>query len=204
VDDEEKGDLEMNRATKTAIILGLLALPLWGCSDYGDQRPDPAQLNSGDSGLQSKDVVACTNQLVTDLLSSPQLNASPTQWTLVVTGVQDETIDRMFATNYDIFTESLRSAISEKAQGRIALIENKATFNNLRSSELEGNSDPYGQGGSPNQPAPQAVNPDYILYGKAIDMPNRSTNFYLLQFNIVNAHTRIQVWSRTYQVKVAR
>ena len=35
-------------------------------------------------------------------------------------------------------------------------------------------------------------------------MPNRSTNFYLLQFNIVNTHTRVQVWSRTYQVKVSR
>ncbi len=110
----------MNRASIAAITLGLLALPLWGCSsDYGDQRPDAAQLSPDDSGLQSKDVIACTNQLVSDLLSSQQLNSSPTQWTLVVTGVQDETIDHMFATNYDIFTESLRSAISEKAQGAL-------------------------------------------------------------------------------------
>jgi hypothetical protein len=186
------------------LVVGLFALPLWGCSSYSDQRPDVNQLDSNDAGLQSKDVVACTNQLVTDLLSSPQLNASPTQWTLAVTGVQDQTIDKMFATNYDIFTESLRSAISEKAQGRIALIENLSTFNNLRNSEVAGPGDQYGQGGSPNPPAPNAVNPDYILYGKAIDMPNRSTNFYLLQFNIVDTRSRVQVWSRTYQVKVSR
>jgi hypothetical protein len=194
----------MNRAAKKWIVLGLASLSLAGCT-YADQRPDPSQLSDNDSGLQSKDVVACTNQLVMDLLANPQLNASQTQWTLAVTGVQDMTIDKMFATNYDIFTESLRSAISEKAQGRIALIENKATFNNLRDSEIEGaNPDPYQQGGNPGTAAPGAYNPDYILYGKAIDMPNRSTNFYLLQFNIVNTHTRVQVWSRTYQVKVSR
>jgi peptidoglycan-synthase activator LpoB len=195
----------MNRAKTGLIILGLCALPLAACSNYGDQRPDVNQLSSGDAGLQSKDVVACTNQLVTDLLSSPQLNASPTQWTLVVSGMQDQTIDKMFSTNYDIFTQSLRSAISEKAQGRIALIENKATFNGLRDSELETpQADPYQQGGSPGNPAPAAINPDYILYGTAIDMPNRSTNFYQLQFNIFNAHTRVLVWSRTYQVKTSR
>jgi hypothetical protein len=199
----------MFRATKTFLTLGFSTLLLVGCasatpSDYAAQRPDPSQISDNDAGLQSKDVVACTDQLVTDLLSSPKLNASPTQWTLVVEDVQDMTIDKMFATNYNIFIESLRSAISEKAQGRIQLIENKATFNNIRSNELEGNNDQYGQGGNPNPPAPGAINPDYALYGKAIDMPNRSTNFYLLQFNIVNLHTRTQDWSRTYQVKVAR
>ena len=61
-----------------------------------------------------------------------------------------------------------------------------------------------GTGAARGTAAPGAYNPDYILYGKAIDMPNRSTNFYLLQFNIVNTHTRVQVWSRTYQVKVSR
>jgi hypothetical protein len=195
----------MTRAARTLMTLGFITLPLLGCSSYSDQRPDPTQLSSDDTGLQSKDVIACTNQLVMDLLSAPQLNSSPTQWTLAVTGVQDMTIDKMFATNYDIFTESLRSAIAQKAQGRIALIENKATFNNLRNQELDGaNPDPYQQGGNPGQAAPGAYNPDYILYGKAMDMPNRSTNFYLLQFNIVNVHTRVQVWTGTYQVKVSR
>ncbi|MGD1278388.1 MAG: hypothetical protein ABR964_14340 [Tepidisphaeraceae bacterium] len=199
----------MIRAYTAFLAMGLLAALGVGCASdnphsYGQQRPDVGQLSSDDSGLQSKDVVACTNQLVTDLLASPTLNASPTQWTLAVENMQDMTIDRMFATNYDIFIESLRSAISEKAQGRIALIENKATFHDIRNKEMEGSSDPYGQGGGGGSAAPAAINPDYIMYGKAMDMPNRSTNFYLLQFNIFNSHTRVQVWSRTYQIKVAR
>ena len=195
----------MIRACIAFLATGLLAALGAGCSSgYGQQRPDVGQISSDDSGLQSKDVVACTNQLVADLLSAPKLNASATQWTLTVSNVQDMTIDRMFATNYDIFIESLRSAISEKAQGRITLIENKATFNDIRNKEMEGSADPYGQGGQSGSAAPGAINPDYILYGKAMDMPNRTTNFYQLQFNIFNTHTRVIEWSRTYQVKVAR
>jgi hypothetical protein len=200
----------MFRAVKT-LAAGLLAVALAGCSnsapsDYAQQRPDVNQLSPDDSGLQSKDVVAATDQLVADLCASPKLNASQTQWTLAVSGVQDMTTDRMFSTNYDIFTESLRAAIADKAQGRIQLIENKATFEGLRNQEIEGgNPDPYQQGGNPNPPAPAgAINPDYILYGKAIDMPNRSTNFYFLEFTIVNTHTRTQDWVGKYEIKVAR
>src|SRR5580693_6131058 len=76
---------------------------------YADQRTDPNQLSNDDSGLQSKDVIQCTDQLVADLLSAPKLNASATQWTLAVGKVDDQTTDRMFGTNYDIFIESLRS-----------------------------------------------------------------------------------------------
>lgn len=179
------------------------SLAVVGCSDnsYSNSRPDINSVSPNDVGLQSKDVVAATNQMVTDLLASPALNSSPTQWTLAVANMQDLTSDRLFATNYDIFMASLRAAISEKGAGRIQLIANKSTFNGLRSRELE-DSDPYGQNGG-NAPAGE-INPDYILYGKAYDLPNRSTDFYLLEFDIVNAHTREQVWSRTYQVKTNR
>jgi hypothetical protein len=199
----------MTRSIRILLLSGMLGMLQVGCGpqpgEYAEQRQDPSQISSDDAGLQSKDVVACTNQLVADLLASPKLNTSPTRWTLVIDHVDDKTIDREFYTNYDIFLESLRSALSEKAQGRIQLIENKEKFNELRGKELEqGNSDPYQQGGGAGAGAPAAINPDYILYGKAYDMPNRSTNFYLLEFDIVNAHTRTQDWTRTYQVKVAR
>ena len=84
-------------------------------------------------------------------------------------------------------------------------IENKAEFHAIRDSELEGTPDKFGQGpGGNSQPAPQAINPDYIMYGKALDMPNRTTDYFLLEFTIFNAQTRVQVWSRHYEVKVSR
>jgi len=188
---------------RRAVLLAMVALGLVGCS-YQDQRPDPTKLSKDDTGLQSKDVYAATSQMVQDLMASPDLAASPVQWTMVIGQVEDQTIDRMMPVNYDIFSNALRAAISEKGMGKIALIENKAKFHQLRDQELEGNADPYKQGGGPGTPAPAAINPDYQLNITAIDMPNRSTNFYQLTYTIFNMQTRVQVFSRTYQVKTAR
>jgi hypothetical protein len=84
------------------------------------------------------------------------------------------------------------------------LIENKDNFHQIRDSELEGPGDQFGQGPGGPQPAPQAISPEYTLYGKAFDMPNAATNYYLLEFTIQNNQTREQVWSREYEVKVTR
>jgi hypothetical protein len=199
----------MASAYKRLWILGLLAVGglLMGCSDEKPQgaRPDPGNLSSDDSGLQSKDVLAASDQMATDLLTDPGLNNSRTQWTMTIGHFEDQTIDKSFATNYDIFLERLRTIISQKSGGRITLIENKDQFHQIRDSELEGSGDTFGQGpGANSQPAPAAINPDYIMYGKAMDMPNRSTIYYMLEFTVFNAQTRVQVWSRQYEVKVER
>jgi hypothetical protein len=199
----------MIRGSKKLIAFGVLAALAAGCHDdtpheYGQARPDPNQLSADDSGLQSKDVQAATAQITSEFLSLPELNASQTQWTLVVDHMDDLTIDRSFGpVNYDIFLQSLRSSISERGQGRVRLIENKAKFEDVRNRELEGPSDQFQQGGGAQPPA-AAINPDYVLTGKAMDMPNRSTNYYQLEFDITNMKTRELVLSRTYTVKVAR
>jgi hypothetical protein len=198
-------------ARKTLYLAALLAAGLLaGCGEdkpegYAGQRPDAGSLSADDSGLQSKDVLAASDALATDLLTSPQLNQSRTQWTLAITRFEDLTTDKSFATNYDIFLERLRVLLSQKGQGKITLIENKDAFHQIRDSELEGSPDKFGQGpGGNSQPAPAAISPDFIMYGKAIDMPNRSTNFYELEFTVFNAQTRAQVWIGSYEVKVAR
>ncbi|MCY2953319.1 MAG: hypothetical protein NTU53_15275 [Planctomycetota bacterium] len=198
----------MHNGPKFLISIGLLAA-LTGCAndkphEYGRERPPVDSLDSRDSGLQSKDVVAASDLLARDLLALRELRQSTTQWTMVVDRVEDRTLDRYFPpTNYDIFIERLRSNLSELGQGQIRLIENKARFNQLRARELDGERDTFQQGAAGN-PAPAAIQPDYALYGKAIDMPNRGTNYYYLQFDVVNLKTREQVWSRKYEVKVAR
>ncbi len=74
--------------------LAVLSLAiLAGCHDdrphsYGEERPPVDELHSGDKGLQSKDVVSATDSLAQDLLADPGLNASKTQWALVVTNVE--------------------------------------------------------------------------------------------------------------------
>jgi len=197
----------MQTGAKTLLTIGLLAA-IAGCAsdkphDYGRERPPVDSLDSRDSGLQSKDVIAASDQLARDLLALRELRKSTTQWTMVVDRVEDRTLDRQFYTNYDIFIERLRSNLSELGQGQIRLIENKARFNQIGNRELDKERDDFQQGAGGN-PAPGVVQPDYALYGKAYDMPNRGTNFYYLQFVLMNLNTREQVWSRKYEVKVAR
>ena len=187
----------------------LIAGGIIGCQpdrphDYGQQRQPVDELNANDSGLQSKDVVDAADKISRDLLSSPELNGSTHAWTMVVSNMQDQTTDRMAQTNFDIFLQALKGDLAQKSQGRIRLIVNKAEFHNLRSQELENERDDFGQGGAGTNAAPKAIQPDYALTGTAMDLPNRATNFYLLDFRVDNLKTRELVFDRQYQVKVAR
>ncbi len=190
----------------SVFTVALLALAA-GCSqdrprDYASQRPDVGQLDERDRGLQSKDVVSATDQLAVDLLQAPELNASRTQWTMVVTNVENQTSDPRY--NLDIFTERFRVNLNRYGKGRVTLIENKAKFADLRNRELGGERDDFGQGGGGVDAGSGGIQPDYALYGRIIEMPNRGTSYFFCQFNVTDLRTRQQVWSNAYEVKVAR
>ncbi len=199
----------MGMASKGLMGMGLLiAVAAGGCAsdkpqDYARQRPPVDSLDERDRGLQSKDVLSASETLARDLLQLHDLRNAPEMWTMVVDRVEDRTIDRSFIYNYDIFIERMRSVISEHGPSDIRLIENKKRFESIRNRELDAERDTFEQG-SGGRAAPAAVQPQYALYGKAFDMPNRGTNYYMLQFDVVNLQTREQVWSRKYEVKVAR
>jgi hypothetical protein len=173
--------------------------------DYASRRPAPDQLDPRDRGLQSKDVVNASDALATDLLASPELNTSRTQWTLVVDKIENRTSNPTF--NYDIFIRRLRTELFQKGRGRITLIENRDAFYGRRNQELdyERGGDPYGQGGArPAPPPPQPTQPDYVLYGRFTDLPNRGTDYYYCEFTVTDFHTRQIVWTNAYEVRVAR
>ena len=192
------------RSSRKAIWLGSLVLMALaaGCAAPDQARQPVDELNPNDSGLQSKDVVGAADKISRDLLADPALNSSGTAWTLVVSNMEDKTTDQVARINFDIFLQALKGDLAQKSGGRIQLIENKQQFHELRNRELESNAgDQFGQGGSNT---PQAINPDYALYGTAMDLPNRATNFYQIEFKVVNLHNRTIAFDRLYQVKVAR
>lgn len=201
----------MLRGWKMTVTAGLLsAAAAVGCSSdrpekYGRERQPIDELNPDDRGLQSKDVVGAADKISRDLLADPTLNSSRTAWTIVVDTMEDKTTDHVARINFDIFLQALKGDLAQKSNGRIQLIENKAQFNQLRNKELEGNGpDQFGQGGAGGRSSPQAINPDYALYGTAMDLPNRATNFYQIEFKVVNLQNRTIAFDRLYQVKVAR
>jgi len=198
-------EMSMIGGWKKLAALGLLGLgAAVGChSDSPPARQPIDELHPDDTGLQSKDIVDAADKISRDLLSDPNLNASRNAWTIVVDNMQNKTTDPNNNINFDIFLQALKGNLAQKSNGRVQLIENKAEFYNLRNKELETNAggDQFGQAG---RGAAQAVSPDYSLTGTAMDLPNRATNFYQIEFKLVNLQNRTLAFDRLYQVKVAR
>ena len=190
---------------KTLLLAVAVALLAVGCSDkphdYGRERPPVGELDSRDRGLQSKDVIAATDQLAQDLLALPELNRSKDQWTVVVDRVENHTTDPGF--NYDIFIERLRVNLAKYGHGRVALIENKAKYHELQSRELEQERDDFGQGGAA-RPGQKGTQPDFSLWGRVDELSNRGTSYYQAEFHLTDLRSRIEVWTNAYEVKVAR
>jgi hypothetical protein len=185
---------------KSLTILGVLAAGMAGCSHDREDYGPP--------GLSGHDVKAATDQVAADLLSDPALNSDTHQWTIVVGTMKDETSDRGFsATNYNIFLARLKANLFQLSRGRVTLIQNNASFHELRNQELEGagERDDFGQaGGTGGAPARAAIQPDFELNGIAHDLPNRESNYYLLEFNLNNLRNRTIVFSKDYEVTLPR
>src|SRR5882672_10158858 len=193
---------------KLLLGIGLLSFLVGGCSrdipnEYGNQRPPVDTIDERDRGLQSKDVVSASDLMARDLLADEGLRRANAQWVMVVDRFEDHTLDRHFNVNYDIFIERLRTNIGQFGKGSVTLVENKVKLNQLRNKELDSSrGDEFGQGSGGGGPG--RLQPDFTLYGKAFDLPNRGTNYYLLEFTVVNLRTGTQVWTNKYEVKAAR
>jgi len=193
---------------KLLLGIGLLSFLVGGCTrdipnDYGDQRRPVDQIDPRDNGLQSKDVVSASDLMARDLLADEGLRRANAQWVMVVDRFEDHTLDRHFNVNYDIFIERLRTNIGQFGKGSVTLVENKVKLNQLRNKELDSSrGDEFGQGSGGGGPG--RLQPDFALYGKAFDLPNRGTNYYLLEFTVVSLRSGTQVWTNKYEVKAAR
>jgi hypothetical protein len=199
----------MQTTQKALLSLGLLiAVGVGvGCQqdrphEYGQQRPPVDRLDRRDRGLQSKDVVSASDQMTMDLLALPELNESRARWTIVVDRVENLTADRR--RDLDIFLERLRVNLAQQGRGRVQLIENRDKLRDLQARELEQVRDPYGQGGRPTMPGPAGIQPDFALYGRIMEMPNRATSYFFCEFTLTDLHTREQVWTNAYEVRVQR
>ena len=193
-------------ARHTAPAGVILAALVSGCAPtYEEQRPPVDQLDKRDRGLQSKDVIAASDSLAMDLLALPELGRSREQWTVVVDRVDDKTRDNMFRGDYNIFLQRLQTNLSRQGRGRIALIDKRDRFYDVRGRELESErEDDFGQGGRGPRRAPEAISPDYALRATAMDLPGRGTTYYNLQFDLVDMNSRVIVWTGDYEVRVAR
>jgi len=190
---------------RAMLVLGMLGLII-GCQsdrphEYGELRPPVDQVDPRDRGLGGKDLMAATDQMAQSLLALPELNASKTQWTIVAAYMQNQTMQP--GVPYDMFIDRLKVNLSKYGRGRVALVENKARFQDLRSRELDQERDDFGQSGGAT-PRAGGIQPDFFLYGKMQELPNRATSLYRAEFNLTDARTRQVIWSDEYLVAVTR
>ncbi len=195
----------MNKSIFLAATLAAASFTL-GCHsdkphDYGRQRPPVDQLDPRDRGLQSKDVVNASDDMTMDLLAVPELNASDHRWTVVFTGVRNETVSAR--QNLDIFVSRMKSNIARQGRDRIQIIANRDTFHDVQNRELEQERDDFQQGSRKPAAGPAGTQPDFALEAVARDLPNRGTNFYSIEFHLVDLRTREEVWTNSYEVRVA-
>lgn len=199
----------MTKMTKLALIpLAAATIAAVGCSkEYEDQRPPVDQLDRRDRGIQSKDVVEASDRMSADFLALPELNRSGHRWTVVFTGVRNETSSAR-NTNLDIFVARMKSNVGQQGRDRVAIIANRDAFHELQSRELEQSSerDDFQQGSGKPAPRPgvAGTQPDYALEAVARDLPNRGTNYYNIEFHLINYSTREEVWNNAYEFRVAK
>jgi hypothetical protein len=195
---------------KSFAVLSLAAIAaLAGCAsdhkpeDYNRQRPDVTDINTRDRGLQSSEVVEASEKLAAELLALPEVNQSPRRLTVVFTNLEDLTRTRQF--NYDIFLERLKTEMSYKGRDRIAFVTNKDKYYGTRARELDGVRNERDDRGRGIATPTNRVQPDFALTGKVMDLPNRSTAYYLFTFSLTDIRsdggTEIPL---SYEVRVRR
>ena len=195
----------MLRYCRTLAVLGTIAVAGVACQDrphgYDEQRPPIDELDKRDKGLQSTDVMRASDQMAMDLLALPELNAADHRWTIVVDHVENRTSSDHF--DLDIFLERLRVNLAKHGKGRAQLIENRAKLRDLQARELEQEREDVGQGAAPG---PAGTQPDYSLYGRIMELPNRGTSYFLCEFTLTDLrkNAREQIWTNAYEVRVAR
>ena len=191
------------KSARTVLIVASLLASSFGCYEeerprtYGDRRPDVDSLHPDDRGVQSKDLVVAVDEAASDLLALPELNESRSQWTIVSTYMDNDTTERH--ARFDIFVNSLKTKISRLGRGRVQLIEQRDRFRDLQSHELEPTGDP-----KTTAPGPAGEQPQFALYGRVEELPNRATSTFRFEFNLTSLQSRKIVWSKDYIVKTER
>ncbi len=177
--------------SKWAVIMGMAGLML-GCHsdrphDYGQMRPPVGDLDRRDRGLQSRDVVEASDRVAEEILALPDFNRS-TRQTIVVTDVENDTTNPYF--NYDIFIRRLSTNLARHGRDRVMLLDRKQRIARARAAEIEGVEDPFGQGDGGSSVPSTSIQPEWELWGRFTNLPNRGTDYYFAEFVLTNLRTR--------------
>ncbi len=179
-----------------ALLLGVSSLLLvaGGCVVTEPSRVPVDALVDDNGGLQAKDVQAATDRFATALLALPRINTSDHKLAIVVIDPVNQTTDP-YSAQYNVFSNRLKTVLSQKSDGRVQLITNRNAYRDLQNQELDG---PAGAG------HPAGVQPEFALTLTINEMPNRATSYYQVNAALTGLNDRTLLWNDTYEIQAER
>jgi hypothetical protein len=179
----------MGRWGKSAILGGLIITAIFvaGCAPHqptAQHAIASGQAESDPSHPPVCDLNDAATNAAKSLLADPAFNTDKHGWTLAVDRMDDDTAGSAFQHDYDVFLDHLRTALFQQSNGRVQLIEKRATPNSIPSPI------------SPTPPPP----PDYLLSGKATEAPGSGRDVYKLDLTVTGAGVRSKIWAADFDV----
>lgn len=194
-----------------AALLAALTLPLTGCNSTPKNRGssggrmDPtsdAPSESGSLDLRSADLIAATDRMAEDMARRLDINNQKSAPKIFVGEIENKT-NRPHQ-NYQVFLQRLRAELDASgARHGMQFIRERQFVEKERQREY-GNKDPESTAAAYKSKA------DYVLTCEVFDLPNRGTNYYLLDYQLVQLRDASSgpdtgagtiVWENKYEVK---
>ena len=206
----------MNRLNRIVTVLSLLAVCLIGLTGCNTPPPtnkgttggriDPSHDASSELGsttLKSKDLVTATDQMAGDIASRLDVTNRSSPPKIFVGEIENKTSGHN--QNYQVFLARLRAQLnSSGARHGLEFIREREFVQTQRDREF-GTQAP--QGSAPQDYKSRA---DYVLTCEIFDLPSGGSNYYLLDYQLVQLRDASSgpdigsgaiVWENKYEVK---
>lgn len=168
-------------------------------------RIDPTSDASSERGgrdLRSTDLVAATDRMAEDMARRLDINDRASPPKIFVGEIENRT--RAPHQNYQVFLQRLRAQLnSSAARHGMTFIREREFMEDTRARE-------FGNDDAASTAAAYKSNADYVLTCEVFDLPSRGTNYFLLDYQLVqlrdaasgpDAGAGVIVWENKYEVK---
>jgi hypothetical protein len=168
-------------------------------------RMDPSHdspYELGSTGLKSADLVTATDTMARDIAQRLDITNTESAPKIFVGEIENKTSDRNF--NYQVFLARLRAELNASgARHGLEFIRERDFIETQRARE-------YGTKQADSTASAYKSRADYVLTCEIYDLPSAGTNYYLLDYQLVQLRAASSgpdvgsgaiVWENSYEVK---
>lgn len=193
-----------------ALLMSVCVLPACQATSPVNQgtsgrRIDPTSDSPAEMGsrnLRSADLVSATDRMAQDIASRLDITNRASPPRVFVGKIENKTTNRHF--NYQVFLARLRAQLnSSGARHGLEFIRERDFIETQRDRE-------YGTKDAESTAAAYKSRADYVLTCEIYDLPSGGTNYYLLDYQLVQLRDAATgpdvgagaiVWENSYEVK---